>query len=372
MEQALNDVPHSQYGYWIEPTGIIHAMDRLMAHEDWLSRDGRFHDIGNVSAIELAIRAGWIGVSISPVGESVGVRLRAGSAEKKAARALGRVFRQDGLFEREVYTDFASWTGRDLHNHLVRTGFNPDIFADVAADIRFTEQQIAERQEEVALAEALASARSEGNPPDMRRLRELATEIDDIAGKAHSETGRSIPLESRNGSLEELRSYCRQQIEMFDRYRLDLEKPISELPFALAGTPKPVITSEPDHLDLIDRSLPELEVLQQLKEVDLALATRISPSSSPSGNHENLPDTGEVRRIVEKIETGCGILVSSKLKLLEKAVADVDATRDGLEMASRYYIGHELARTFSVCGGMYVKELRQALEALDTGSSPTP
>ena len=356
----MSDVPHSAYGYWIEPGGAIHPLGKSMGHSDWLRESGRFEDVED--AMDAAIASGWIGISVSPVGQSVGVRVRPGSAEKKAARALGRIFKADGFLDREVYTDFARWSGRDLHNHLVRTGFNPDIFPDVASDIRFTEQQIIERQEEGALAEALAAARAEGNPPDYQRLRELASIIEEISDKAYSHIVRISPVGRGIEVLDDLRDYCREQIEVFDSFRKYLQIPIAELRFELAGTTAPVMEDEPDHLAQVDRSLPELELLKQLKEIDLALARRINSG----GGEGNIlpPEHGNVLRIIEKIETGCGVLVTSKLNLLGKALDRPDAKKEDIELAARYYIGHELARTFSVCGGMYSKDLKEAIDLL--------
>ena len=59
-------------------------------------------DIGASDLMEHAIFQGWIGVSVSPVGNSVGVRVRPSSAEKKAGRALGQIFKADDLWDREI------------------------------------------------------------------------------------------------------------------------------------------------------------------------------------------------------------------------------------------------------------------------------
>jgi len=366
----MSDIPHSAHGYWIEPGGAINPLEKSMGHSEWIRDSGRFPGMGAEEAMEAAIASGWIGVSVSPVGQSVGVRVRPGSAEKQAARALGRIFKADGFLDREVYTDFARWSGRDLQNHLVRTGFNPDIFPDVASDIRFTEQQIIERQEEVALAEALAAAKREGNPPDHQRLRDLSSMIWEISNQTYSHIVRISPVGQGIEAVDALRDYCRQQIEVFDRFRMDLQVPIAELPFALSGSEIPVIACEPDHLAKVDWSLPELEVLQHLKEIDLALATRIF--SGRADGHASPPEHWTALRIIEKIETGCGVLVTSKLDLLEKALAAPDPKKEDLELAARYYIGHELARTFSVCGGMYSKELKDALDMLPRNGHRKP
>ncbi|NTF17839.1 hypothetical protein G6L37_05450 [Agrobacterium rubi] len=368
----MTDIAHSKFGYWIEPSGTIHALEKSMAHSEWLSVDGRYAAVDDEDAMERAILDGWIGVSISPVGESVGIRVRPGSAEKKAARALGRIFKADDLWDREVYTDFSAWSGRALYNHLVRTGFNRDIFGDVQADIRYTEKEITELQEQVSYVEALRAARAEGNGPDHRRLQELASEIANIADDAYSNIERISPVGDGIADIEDLRRYCIGQIEVFDQFRVALEAPISEMPFALAGSAMPELTEEQDRLVLIDRDLPELELLEQLKNIEFALRSRVSSARAPPEPRETSAEFDAVLCIVDKIKTGCGILVSSKLKLLEKAVADTDLSRDNLEFAARYYIGHELARTFSVCGRMYAKDLREALDKLPMTQSPRP
>lgn len=368
----MTDVAHSSYGYWIEPSGIIHALGKPMAHAEWLSSDRRFADIGASDLMEHAIFQGWIGVSVSPVGNSVGVRVRPGSAEKKAARALGQIFKADDLWDREIYTDFASWTGRKLYNHLVRTGFNRDIFVDVGADIRYTETEIAERQAKISFIEAVCAAQAEGNAPDYQRLRELVSEVSEIAGKAYAHIEKISPVGDGIADIVGLRRYCRDQIDIFDGFRTSLEAPIAEIHFAFAGSPMPELHGEEDHLALVDRALPELQVLEQLKEIELALSARLSAASARAASRSASKELGNALRIVESIETGCGILVTSKLKQLEKVLADPEVTKENLEFSARYYIGHELARTFSVCGRMYARDLMEAVSSLEAGGAPSP
>jgi hypothetical protein len=366
----MSDTPHSPHGYWIDPEGGIHALDKSMAHAAWLHDSGRYDGL-DAAAMEAAIFDGWIGVSVSPVGESVGIRIRPGSAEKKAARALGRIFKQDDMWEWEVYTDFATWTGKKLYNHLVRTGCNTDIFPDRRAEIRFVETEIAERLVDVSFLEAVASAQAEGNDPDFDRIGQLIGDIEDICGKAYAHLERISPVGEGILDIEEMRRYCREQMSVFDGFSEALSSPIGEMPFAFAGTAKPVLESQPDFLAGVDRSLSDLEIIEQLKKIDLELSAKATATSVLGGFWKVSEELGKAYRIVEQIETGCGMLVSGKLKLLEKALEAEDATAESIGFAARYYIGHELARTFSVCGRLFTKDLKKQLAEVRSALAPT-
>lgn len=360
----MSDIPHSPHGYWIDPAGGIHALDQSMGHKAWLVGSGRYGGLDEDNAMEAAILDGWIGVSVSPVGESVGVRIRPGSAEKKAARALGRIFKQDDMWEKEVYTDSAAWNGRKLYNHLVRTGCNTDIFPDRKAEIRFVETEIAERLDKVAYLDAVAAAQSEGNDPDLERVGLLIGEIEKICGQAYSHIEEISPVGEMVTDIEAMRRYCRKEIAVFSDFSATLLSVIAELPFAFAGTAKPVIEDHPDVLSSVDRSLSDLEIIEQLKKIDLELSQRATEGSILGGFNRISPELGKAFAFVERIESGCGILVTSKLKLLEKALAVEDVTAESLGFSARYYIGHELARTFSVTGRMYTKDLREHVAAI--------
>jgi hypothetical protein len=367
----MSDTPHSPQGYWIDPAGGIHALDQSMGHKAWLRGSGSYGELDEDAAMEAAILDGWIGVSVSPVGESVGIRIRPGSAEKKAARALGRIFKQDDMWEKEVYTDSAAWNGRKLYNHLVRTGCNIDIFPDRKAEIRFVETEIAERLGKVAYLDAVAAAQSEGNDPDFERVGFLVGEIEKLCGQAYSHIEKISPVGDGITDIEAMRRYCRQEISVFSDFSATLLSVIEELPFAFAGAAKPVIEDHPDVLADVDRSLSDIEIIEQLKKIDLELGARATEGSILGGFNRISPELGKAMAFVERIETGCGLLVTSKLKLLEKALAVEDVTAESLGFSARYYIGHELARTFSVTGRMYTKNLREHVAAIAGTFAPS-
>lgn len=367
----MSDTPHSPHGYWIDPEGGIHALEQSMAHKAWLRDSGRYSELDDEDAMDAALLVGWIGVSISPVGESVGIRIRPGSAEKKAARALGRIFKADDMWEKDVYTDFSSWTGRNLYNHLVRTGCNTDIFPDRKAEIRFVETEIAERLGEVAYLDAVAAAQSEGNDPDFERVGFLVGEIEKLCGQAYSHIEKISPIGRGITDIEAMRAYCRKQIATFHDYSATLLSVIEELPFAFAGVEKPVIEEQPDVLADVDRSLSDVEIIEQLKKIHLELGARATASSIHAGFQKVSPELGKAYDIVERIETGCGILVTSKLKLLEKALVAENATAESIGFSAGYYIGHELARTFSVTGRMYTRDLREHVAGIRNALAPS-
>jgi hypothetical protein len=367
----MSDTPHSPHGYWIDPEGGIHALDKSMAHAAWLHDSGRYDGLDAAAAMEAAVFDGWIGVSVSPVGESVGIRIRPGSAEKKAARALGRIFKQDDMWEREVYTDFASWTGRKLYNHLVRTGCSSDIFPDRKTEIRFVETEIEDRLGDLSFLEAVAAAQSEGNDPDFDRIGQLIGDIQDICAKAYAHLEKISPVGEGITDIEDMRRYCREQISIFDGFSEALSSPIGEMPFAFAGAARPGLEVQPDLLADVNRSLSDLEVIEQLRKIDVELSARVTARSIAGIFWNASPELGKAYRIVEQIETGCGRLVSSKLRLLEKAFDAEEATAESIGFAARYYIGHELARTFSVYGRMYTKDLREQLATARAEFAPS-
>jgi hypothetical protein len=367
----MSDTPHSPYGYWIDPQGAIHALEKPMAHKAWIHESGLYEGRAEDEAMEAAIFDGWIAVSVSPVGESVGIRIRPGSAEKKAARALGRIFKEDGMWDREVYTDFATWNGKKLYNHLVRTGCNTDIFPDRKAEIRFVETEIAERLVDVSFLDAVAAAQVEGNDPDLERAGCLVGDIERICGQAYGHIEKISPVGEGIADIGAMRRYCHDQSAIFSDYSAALLSVIAELPFAFAGTAKPVIEDYPDVLADVDRSLSEVEIIEQLKKIDLELSARATASSILGGFQRISAELGKAYGIVERIEAACGILVTSKLKQLEKALAADDATAESLGFSARYYIGHELARTFSVAGSYYTRELREHLADLRAALAPS-
>jgi hypothetical protein len=334
-----------------------------MGHADWLVGFGRFEGLDPHAAMEAAVLGGWIGVSISPVGESVGIRVRPGAAEKKAARALGRIFRQDGMWEREVYTDFAPWNAKKLYNQLVRTGCNTDIFPDRKAEIRFVEAEIAERSGELSRIEAILSAQAGGSDPDHVRIGELVREIEDLCGRAYGHIEKISPVGDGITDIEDMRQYCREQISIFDEYSAALLSAVGELPFAFAGTAKPAFGHQPDYLAAVDRTRSDLEIIEQLKKIELELSAKATAGSVFQGFAKVSPELGKAYGQIERFETCCGVLVSNKLRLLEKDLVAEDATSESLGFSARYYIGHELARTFSVTGRYYVRDLREALAA---------
>lgn len=370
----MADIPHSPYGYWISPEGDIFGLETLMGHKDWIAESGRFEREDSSESMEEAILDGWIGVSISPVGASAGIRVRRGAAEKKAARALGGVLKADGLWDVELHTDFAAWpTGRELYNRLVRTGCDTDRFASRADEIESIEAEIAERAADAAKTSAIRRALEDGSRPDFDRIATLVDEVREICRKAYDHIDRISPIGRGVGSIDELREYCRSQISVFRAFSADLARPLSLLPLAFAGIDERNVEKIEHGADEVQKhDLPEI-VIEQLKVIELALGKHDGLASLRASFKCLSNELGEAYEIVERLKVSCGTLIERKLESLEKELSSDAATPTSIAAAASFYIGHECTRTFSVCGTYYTRDLKEKLAeaALSLGSVPT-
>ena len=69
---------YSPYGYWFSPSGEVYPLETAQSHAEVIVEIGEFDLPGREPryVMQYAIDHGWIAVSISPVGTSIGIRIR--------------------------------------------------------------------------------------------------------------------------------------------------------------------------------------------------------------------------------------------------------------------------------------------------------
>lgn len=130
---------YSKYGYWFSPQANVFGLDLPQSHAEVITSLGVF-DLPGASPDEVmrhAIEQGWIAVSISPVGNSLGIRVRDHLPEKGALMRMKSVLKDDGLFDLIVHTDKDSGTVKAVIERLQKIERDSMTYPNVEDEIAF-------------------------------------------------------------------------------------------------------------------------------------------------------------------------------------------------------------------------------------------
>lgn len=139
---------YSKFGYWFSPQANAFGLDLPQSHAEVIASLGVF-DLPGASPDEVmryAIEQGWIAVSISPVGSSLGIRVRDQLPEKGAIQRMKSVLKDDGLFDVIVHTDKDSGTVKDVIENLQKIERDSMTYPDIEEEIAFLIRMVERRR----------------------------------------------------------------------------------------------------------------------------------------------------------------------------------------------------------------------------------
>jgi len=327
---------YSKFGYWFSPQANVFGLDLPQSHAEVIANLGVF-DLPGASPDEVmrhAIEQGWIAVSISPVGNSLGIRVRDHLPEKGALMRMKSVLKDDGLFDIIVHTDKDSGTVKTVIERLQKIERDSMTYPNIEDEIAFHVRMVERRRANMRWYDFVAK-RFDIQKVDLDGLRAALTDVRKLPYQANE-----IVLNSalrRGASVDEFMSVvteasqkltaCGEKIagtlnDAFNRSMgFDDWQPSPDFPeYNLSG-------SLGEQLIVVKKLREETAVAQAVldnhKQVIVPIAPLVQAINSASSFANSL---GSNMRVM--------------MKELEKARAN-DEGLERMQSIADYYIGHE-------------------------------
>ena len=390
---------HSDFGYWVRPDGEVIAMTALQAHGLWIIENSIFDRsfAGQAEATEHAVLQGWIGLSLSPVGTSCGVRVRRDAVTKRAAAALRRIIAKIGFDKQEVYADVFVEAGQNPDH---RTGLGKDIVTSIIEgawdDVEHPNpvmgvDVLAERVNRLRFVGARrvmgAAAMGSGALPNLGGVRAEIAKIDplrrQIRDAAYGWSGAGYDARKRGDTEFLLEALAAARSAILSSISA-IDQAVQRAQAALCGAEDPYGVPLPPEWAPIPALLPDerpLSAMTRLAEAyaDTLVAIKVTPNP-----WDLAPEP--LRPILARVQREIGLLpidvlgVRGHIQRLDSSVAK-KGTNDieVLHNLMLYYLCHECGRSSAIPVtrnriDKVLSELRDALggigEALDPPTAP--
>lgn len=348
---------YSPYGYWFSPQGDIYALDNPQEHAKVITDMGVFDlpDMDPNHVMLHAIEQGWIAVSISPVGNSIGIRVRQDLPERFALKSLQRVLKADGLLNVVVHTDHESGTASEVIRRLREferdSKYFPQIDDQIAAllnDIRKLREAAAFEEHilKLPLDAKFDAAKAVKVQPHVRQL------FNDGYSVVRSEYGSRVS--DFDHQLELMRNLGAKLVCIADEIVEKVDPLFNEM---IGYIPPSINECDPEHLYVEQAEARLVHLISVRRDLENS-----ATSKSTSFMVQNFKALWDFRAAAETLKASIR-LVRVYINRMEKAAENVTTLKD-LHAGAGYYIGHECARTFSVGQFHYLKQFHNAVAQL--------
>jgi len=348
---------YSPYGYWFSPAGDVYALENPQEHAKVITDMGVFDmpDVDPNHVLLHAIEQGWIAVSISPVGTSIGIRVRQDLPERFALKSLQRVLKADGLLDVVVHTDHESGTASEVIARLREYERDSKSFpniedqiADVLKDIRRLRE--ADAFEKHILAVPLDTKF------DVAQAVKIQTTVkqllDDGYSVVSSEYGSRVS--DFDAQLKLMREMGAKLVGFADEIVAKVDPLFNEM---IGYAPPSINESDPEHLHVEPAEAHLVHLINVRRDLENS-----ATSKSMTFMMQNFKALWDFRAAAETLKASIR-LVRVYIDRMEKASENVTTLKD-LHSSASYYIGHECARTFSVGRSHYLKQFHNAVVEL--------
>jgi len=378
----VSTIQKSEFGYWIRPDGRAIPMDALQVHGKWIIANGIYdRDFAEpTDATEQAVLDGWIGVSLSPVGTSLGIRVRKEAVTKRAASTLRKIVSQAGFQKKDVYADiiteingtpeYRTGLGQDIAGQIMTACWDDEANPDPITDVEILATRVNRLRLTGAMREWGLAARDAGGLPDVGAVREELKTFDGIRKRvrdvvyAWSERGYAASV---RGDVEFLRSTLTDVRMQVLQGVTEMEAALGRTRAAFYGVALPLPTELPPRWERVPALLPgeaPLLALTRLATTDAETLAAIRAMGNPA---ETAPEPlKEFMKVVDRHLAALAVPSASlkgHIQRLDEAVAKVDvADAKALRQAMSYYFCHECGRSTS--GSIPSRDLSQALSDL--------
>jgi len=393
----VSTIEKSEFGYWIRPDGRAIPMDALQVHGKWIIANGIYDRTfaEPTDATEQAVLDGWIGVSLSPIGTSLGIRVRKEAVTKRAASTLRDVVSKVGFLRKECYTDiiteingtpeYRTGLGKDLAGLIMTACWDDEANPDPETDVEALAARVNRMRHTGAMREWGLAAMDAGALPDVGAMREELKAFDAIRQRvshavyAWSERGYSASV---NGDSDYLRNTLRDVRQQVLHGAAEMEAAVERTRAAFYGIPLPLPTDLPSRWEpvpaLVSGESPLL-ALTRLATIDAEMSAAVRTMPNPI---ETAPESlKEAMKVVDRHLAALAVPAASlkgHIKRLDEAVAQTDQSDlKALRQAMSYYFGHECGRSTS--GHIPSRDMSQALSnlrlaviALEHNQAPSP
>jgi hypothetical protein len=376
----MTKAPHvvSEFGYWIDPYGGIHAMKHRDSHGSWVvacsgipaPARGLPADVTD-GAIALAIDAGWIAVFAAEDGVFE-IKLRRGAVDKRAGRALRQLLTEHQLLDTHLRCSRGDGLGKDIARAIVISGRNGEKFPDPNDELASLLRDLDRLRRNVAQRDFCVAALAEGRVPDFSRLADTLRAVDQAAQKARADI-RAYDF-GPSAATEATRAYAEELCDSFEGHAATIEALVGDIMLAFVSAYPSEVGPIDDGLELTETATVE-ESIRAVGEAVAALERRSSPYAGLSvinGASKALQDAA-VRASALKAAPG---LILRYVAEFRKQAALPDVTGKRVEEWADFLIAHECGRTLQNIQSSYLRDLRNALGDLRvemaSSASPSP
>lgn len=348
----------SRFGYWITPVGEIVSLEEPQSHAAVII--GRNTFPGEIfeqrsEAVERAVAAGWLGISIAPFGTSVSVRVRDASVDIRAVRAFQEIVEGCGWKSRTLWTEEQTGTGDELIKALKRGAFDSKTYETYEEHVAALKAKLNEihlsRANLAGLRNFLETPADFSTQEVSTRLRHARKACDDAIKSIKTYSFRNITkIETALAYAGDLHAAFVYQQRLIDE-RLALAQSEFFVQFKLPDYEDPLAPFE--------GCLPEVAV----RELQSAIENAKKAESQVKAQIREL-ENGEMalgfltRLMVTRASLG---LVKHHMKRFEDDLKQEDLTTEKVIKLTQYYIGHECGRTYSTNSWKPFGEMQAAL-----------
>lgn len=352
VEQA-----HSPHGYWFSPQGDIYALENPQEHARIIADMGIF-DLPEMDPNHVmlhAIEQGWIAVSISPVGTSIGIRVRQDLPERFALKSLQRVLKADGLLDVVVHTDHESGTASEVIRRLREFERDSKYFPQIEDQIAGVLNDIRKLREAAAFEEHVLKlpldakfdvAKAVKVQPHIRQL------FNDGYSVVRSEYGSRVS--DFDVQLKLMREMGAKLVSFADEIVAKVDPLFNEI---IGYIPPSINECDPEYLHVEPAEVRLVHLISVRRELENS-----ATSKSTSFMTQNFKALWDFRAASETLKASIR-LVRVYIERMEKAVENASTVKE-LHNNSGYFIGHECARTFSVGQSHYLRKFQSAVTEL--------
>lgn len=327
---------YSQFGYWFSPQGEVFALDVPQSHSVVISELNVF-DLPGASKLEIsehAVEQGWIAVSISPVGDSIGIRVRDHLPEKGALMRMKSILKDDGHFDTIVHTDQDNGTVKDVIERLQKIERDSMTYPDIEEEISFLIRMVERRRalmrwyDFVANRFDLQKVDLDGLRVALADIKKLPYEVNEIVLNSSVRRGSDVDefMSTVAETAQKLTAYGEQIADTlnaaFNRsVGFEDWQPSTEFPeYNLSGSAENRLIAIKK---LRDETAVDQDVINNHKQIIVPIAPLVQAVNTASS-----------------FANGLGSNMRAMMKALEKSRVEGDEL-NRMHGTADYYIGHE-------------------------------
>ncbi|WP_315921247.1 hypothetical protein [Mesorhizobium sp. SP-1A] len=302
-----------------------------------------------------AIEHGWIAVSISPVGTSIGIRVRQDLPERFAMKSLQRVLKADGLLDVVVHTDHESGTASEVIGRLREYERDSKYFPKIDDQIADVLKDIRKLREAAAFEEHILTVPLDAKfdvTSAVKVQTSLSQLLNDGYSVVRSEYGSRVS--DFDDQLKRMRDLGTKLVGIADEISAKVDPLFNEM---IGYRPPSINKCDPEHHHVEQAEARLVHLISVRRDLENS-----ATSKSTSFMTQNFKALWDFRAAAETLKASIR-LVRVYIDRMEKAAENVTTLKD-LHTCAGYYIGHECARMFSVGRSHYLKQFHIAVVEL--------